>query len=165
VTLWCLTFGAANMTFLCLLYEVKPWDHCFFVLRCFDDTVHNFKVPSKIDSLAMRKVRWKVRFFYPSFYKPGYKKHRFTTQISKVFFDTEWKDKNRFAYYRSTKNKKKIIQTPFLEKLESFKNAKKILLCGVLIHSNLYLTSLTNFGEWRKHKQIKYDAATLKKVL
>ncbi|XP_041847233.1 oxysterol-binding protein-related protein 1-like [Melanotaenia boesemani] len=36
---------------------VKPWDHCFFMLRCFDDTVHNFKVPSKIDSLAARK-KW-----------------------------------------------------------------------------------------------------------
>ncbi|KAI3374923.1 hypothetical protein L3Q82_021455 [Scortum barcoo] len=36
---------------------VKPWDHCFFVLRCFDDTVHYFKVPSKTDSVATRK-RW-----------------------------------------------------------------------------------------------------------
>ncbi|KAM6918580.1 oxysterol-binding protein-related protein 1-like [Xenentodon cancila] len=36
---------------------VKPWDHCFFMLRCFDDTVHNFKVASKINSLAKRK-RW-----------------------------------------------------------------------------------------------------------
>ncbi|XP_074507458.1 oxysterol-binding protein-related protein 1-like isoform X1 [Sebastes fasciatus] len=36
---------------------VKPWDHCFFTLRCFDDTVHNFKVSSKTDSMATRK-RW-----------------------------------------------------------------------------------------------------------
>ncbi|XP_043990248.1 oxysterol-binding protein-related protein 1 isoform X2 [Gambusia affinis] len=36
---------------------VKPWDHCFFMLRCIDDTVHNFKVPSKMDSIATRK-RW-----------------------------------------------------------------------------------------------------------
>ncbi|XP_041804957.1 oxysterol-binding protein-related protein 1-like isoform X2 [Chelmon rostratus] len=36
---------------------VKPWDHCFFMLRCFDDTVHYFKVPSKTDSVATRK-RW-----------------------------------------------------------------------------------------------------------
>uniref|UniRef100_A0A3Q2PN88 Oxysterol-binding protein n=1 Tax=Fundulus heteroclitus TaxID=8078 RepID=A0A3Q2PN88_FUNHE len=36
---------------------VKPWDHCFFTVRCFDDTVHNFKVPSKMDSMATRK-RW-----------------------------------------------------------------------------------------------------------
>ncbi|XP_070700711.1 oxysterol-binding protein-related protein 1-like [Pempheris klunzingeri] len=36
---------------------VKPWDHCFFMLRCFDDTVHYFKVPSKTDSMATRK-RW-----------------------------------------------------------------------------------------------------------
>ncbi|XP_040910704.1 oxysterol-binding protein-related protein 1-like isoform X2 [Toxotes jaculatrix] len=36
---------------------VKPWDHCFFMLRCFDDTVHNFKVPSKTDSVATRK-KW-----------------------------------------------------------------------------------------------------------
>ncbi|XP_059200211.1 oxysterol-binding protein-related protein 1-like isoform X2 [Centropristis striata] len=36
---------------------VKPWDHCFFMLRCFDDTVHNFKVSSKTDSVATRK-RW-----------------------------------------------------------------------------------------------------------
>ncbi|XP_031150050.1 oxysterol-binding protein-related protein 1 isoform X1 [Sander lucioperca] len=36
---------------------VKPWDHCFFMLRCFDDTLHYFKVPSKTDSVATRK-RW-----------------------------------------------------------------------------------------------------------
>nr|XP_046265225.1 oxysterol-binding protein-related protein 1-like isoform X2 [Scatophagus argus] len=36
---------------------IKPWDHCFFMLRCFDDTVHYFKVPSKTDSMATRK-RW-----------------------------------------------------------------------------------------------------------
>ncbi|KAF7222495.1 oxysterol-binding protein-related protein 1 [Nothobranchius furzeri] len=36
---------------------VKPWDHCFFVLRCFDDTVHHFKVPSNLDSISTRK-RW-----------------------------------------------------------------------------------------------------------
>ncbi|XP_071346608.1 oxysterol-binding protein-related protein 1-like isoform X2 [Trachinotus anak] len=36
---------------------VKPWDHCFFMLRCFDDTVLNFKVPSKTDSVATRK-KW-----------------------------------------------------------------------------------------------------------
>ncbi|PWA25226.1 hypothetical protein CCH79_00005333 [Gambusia affinis] len=37
--------------------DVKPWDHCFFMLRCIDDTVHNFKVPSKMDSIATRKAR------------------------------------------------------------------------------------------------------------
>uniref|UniRef100_A0A8D3DB01 Oxysterol-binding protein n=1 Tax=Scophthalmus maximus TaxID=52904 RepID=A0A8D3DB01_SCOMX len=36
---------------------VKPWDHCFFMLRCFDGTVHSFKVPSKMDSVATRK-KW-----------------------------------------------------------------------------------------------------------
>uniref|UniRef100_A0A3Q1HZQ0 Oxysterol-binding protein n=1 Tax=Anabas testudineus TaxID=64144 RepID=A0A3Q1HZQ0_ANATE len=36
---------------------VKPWDHCFFTLSCFDGTVHYFKVPSKTDSIATRK-RW-----------------------------------------------------------------------------------------------------------
>ncbi|XP_067330592.1 oxysterol-binding protein-related protein 1-like isoform X2 [Channa argus] len=36
---------------------VKPWDHCFFMLRCFDATVHSFKVPSKTDSVATRK-KW-----------------------------------------------------------------------------------------------------------
>ncbi|XP_071773109.1 oxysterol-binding protein-related protein 1-like isoform X1 [Centroberyx gerrardi] len=36
---------------------VKPWDNCFFTLRCFDDTVHYFKVSSKTDSVATRK-RW-----------------------------------------------------------------------------------------------------------
>ncbi|XP_018532081.1 oxysterol-binding protein-related protein 1 isoform X1 [Lates calcarifer] len=36
---------------------VKPWDHCFFMLRCFDDTVHYFKVPSKTNSVATRK-KW-----------------------------------------------------------------------------------------------------------
>ncbi|XP_070830386.1 oxysterol-binding protein-related protein 1-like isoform X1 [Chaetodon trifascialis] len=36
---------------------VKPWDHCFFMLRCFDDSVHYFKVPSKTHSMATRK-KW-----------------------------------------------------------------------------------------------------------
>uniref|UniRef100_A0A3Q3MTN2 Oxysterol binding protein-like 1A n=1 Tax=Labrus bergylta TaxID=56723 RepID=A0A3Q3MTN2_9LABR len=36
---------------------IKPWDHCFFTLKCFDDTLHCFKVPSKTDSVATRKVR------------------------------------------------------------------------------------------------------------
>uniref|UniRef100_A0A668ACQ9 Oxysterol-binding protein n=1 Tax=Myripristis murdjan TaxID=586833 RepID=A0A668ACQ9_9TELE len=36
---------------------VKPWDNCFFTLRCFDDTVHCFKVSSKTDSVATRK-KW-----------------------------------------------------------------------------------------------------------
>ncbi|XP_053186704.1 oxysterol-binding protein-related protein 1-like [Scomber japonicus] len=36
---------------------VKPWDHCVFMLRCFDDTLHYFKVSSKTDSVAARK-RW-----------------------------------------------------------------------------------------------------------
>ncbi|XP_042284804.1 oxysterol-binding protein-related protein 1-like isoform X3 [Thunnus maccoyii] len=36
---------------------VKPWDHCVFMLRCFDDTVLYFKVSSKTDSMATRK-RW-----------------------------------------------------------------------------------------------------------
>ncbi|XP_069548131.1 oxysterol-binding protein-related protein 2-like isoform X1 [Brachyistius frenatus] len=36
---------------------VKPWDHCLFMLKCFDDTLHYFKVPSKTDSLATRQ-RW-----------------------------------------------------------------------------------------------------------
>ncbi|XP_070774257.1 oxysterol-binding protein-related protein 1-like [Enoplosus armatus] len=40
---------------------VKPWDHCFFMLRCFDDSVHYFKVPSKTDSVATRK-RWLEAF-------------------------------------------------------------------------------------------------------
>ncbi|KAM3866221.1 oxysterol-binding protein-related protein 1-like [Diretmus argenteus] len=33
---------------------VKPWDHCFFTLRCFDGTIHHFKVSSKTDSMATR---------------------------------------------------------------------------------------------------------------
>uniref|UniRef100_A0AAX7TMW0 Oxysterol-binding protein n=1 Tax=Astatotilapia calliptera TaxID=8154 RepID=A0AAX7TMW0_ASTCA len=36
---------------------VKPWDHCFFMLRCFDDSVHYFKVPSQTNAVATRK-RW-----------------------------------------------------------------------------------------------------------
>ncbi|XP_030017214.1 oxysterol-binding protein-related protein 1-like isoform X1 [Sphaeramia orbicularis] len=36
---------------------VKPWDHCFFMLRCFDETVLYFKVPSKTNSIATRK-KW-----------------------------------------------------------------------------------------------------------
>uniref|UniRef100_A0A7N9ARX3 Oxysterol-binding protein n=1 Tax=Mastacembelus armatus TaxID=205130 RepID=A0A7N9ARX3_9TELE len=41
----------------CLSLQVKPWDHCFFMLKCLDGTVHYFKVPSKTDSVATRKVR------------------------------------------------------------------------------------------------------------
>uniref|UniRef100_A0A3B4G295 Oxysterol-binding protein n=1 Tax=Pundamilia nyererei TaxID=303518 RepID=A0A3B4G295_9CICH len=40
-----------------LLFQVKPWDHCFFMLRCFDDSVHYFKVPSQTNAVATRK-RW-----------------------------------------------------------------------------------------------------------
>ncbi|CAJ1072335.1 oxysterol-binding protein-related protein 1-like isoform X1 [Xyrichtys novacula] len=40
---------------------VKPWDHCFFMLRCFDDTLHYFKVPSKTNSMATRK-KWMDAF-------------------------------------------------------------------------------------------------------
>ncbi|KAM6948733.1 oxysterol-binding protein-related protein 1-like [Aplochiton taeniatus] len=36
---------------------VKPWDNCFFTLRCFDSVVYHFKVSSKTDSVAARK-RW-----------------------------------------------------------------------------------------------------------
>ncbi|XP_076000601.1 oxysterol-binding protein-related protein 1-like isoform X2 [Genypterus blacodes] len=36
---------------------IKPWDHCFFTLRCFDDTVLCFKVSSKTNSMATRK-KW-----------------------------------------------------------------------------------------------------------
>ncbi|XP_023282967.1 oxysterol-binding protein-related protein 1-like [Seriola lalandi dorsalis] len=36
---------------------VKPWDDCFFMLRCFDDTVLYFKVSSKTNSVATRK-KW-----------------------------------------------------------------------------------------------------------
>nr|XP_057923605.1 oxysterol-binding protein-related protein 1-like isoform X2 [Doryrhamphus excisus] len=35
---------------------VKPWDHCFFMLRCADDSALCFKVPSKMDSVATRKM-------------------------------------------------------------------------------------------------------------
>ncbi|KAM9350210.1 oxysterol-binding protein-related protein 1-like isoform 2-T2 [Symphorus nematophorus] len=50
---------------------VKPWDHCFFMLRCFDDTVHYFKVPSKTDSVATRK-RWLDAFEAHSSYSTRY---------------------------------------------------------------------------------------------
>ncbi|XP_057713333.1 oxysterol-binding protein-related protein 1-like isoform X3 [Corythoichthys intestinalis] len=36
---------------------VKPWDHCFFMLKCADNSALCFKVPSKTDSVASRK-RW-----------------------------------------------------------------------------------------------------------
>ncbi|XP_061878640.1 oxysterol-binding protein-related protein 1-like isoform X2 [Entelurus aequoreus] len=36
---------------------IKPWDNCFFMLRCADDSALCFKVPSKMDSVAKRK-RW-----------------------------------------------------------------------------------------------------------
>ncbi|XP_068196852.1 oxysterol-binding protein-related protein 1-like isoform X2 [Antennarius striatus] len=40
---------------------VKPLDHCFFTLRCFDDTELYFKVPPKMNSLSARK-RWLEAF-------------------------------------------------------------------------------------------------------
>ncbi|XP_026168984.1 oxysterol-binding protein-related protein 1-like isoform X2 [Mastacembelus armatus] len=46
---------------------VKPWDHCFFMLKCLDGTVHYFKVPSKTDSVATRK-KWLDAFEAHSFY-------------------------------------------------------------------------------------------------
>ncbi|XP_072297644.1 oxysterol-binding protein-related protein 1-like isoform X2 [Eucyclogobius newberryi] len=36
---------------------VKPWDHCFFMLRCSDGAVLNFKVSSTIHSITKRK-KW-----------------------------------------------------------------------------------------------------------
>ncbi|XP_016898081.1 oxysterol-binding protein-related protein 1-like isoform X2 [Cynoglossus semilaevis] len=36
---------------------VKPWDHCFFTVRCSDNNVHSFKVASKTNSLSTRK-KW-----------------------------------------------------------------------------------------------------------
>ncbi|CAB1317431.1 unnamed protein product [Coregonus sp. 'balchen'] len=37
--------------------RVKAWDKCFFSLRCFDHSLHHFKVSSKTDPEAIRK-RW-----------------------------------------------------------------------------------------------------------
>ncbi|XP_074545061.1 oxysterol-binding protein-related protein 1-like isoform X2 [Halichoeres trimaculatus] len=53
---------------------VKPWDHCFFMLRCFDDTLHYFKVSSKTDSMATRK-RWLDAFEAHSSYSTGHSTH------------------------------------------------------------------------------------------
>ncbi|KAK7945605.1 hypothetical protein WMY93_001333 [Mugilogobius chulae] len=36
---------------------VKPWDHCFFMLTCFDGTLLNFKVAPTIHSITKRK-KW-----------------------------------------------------------------------------------------------------------
>uniref|UniRef100_A0A8C7M8M7 Oxysterol-binding protein n=1 Tax=Oncorhynchus kisutch TaxID=8019 RepID=A0A8C7M8M7_ONCKI len=38
--------------------RVKAWDKCFFSLRCFDHSLHHFKVSSKTDPEAIRKVKW-----------------------------------------------------------------------------------------------------------
>uniref|UniRef100_A0A3B3HWL5 Uncharacterized protein n=1 Tax=Oryzias latipes TaxID=8090 RepID=A0A3B3HWL5_ORYLA len=38
------------------MLPVKLWDHCFFMLRCFDDTVHHFRVPSKINSVCHHSI-------------------------------------------------------------------------------------------------------------
>ncbi|XP_077376556.1 oxysterol-binding protein-related protein 1-like isoform X2 [Festucalex cinctus] len=46
---------------------VKPWDHCFFMLKCADNSALCFKVPSKTDSVATRK-RWLDAFEAHSFY-------------------------------------------------------------------------------------------------
>uniref|UniRef100_A0A8C4NLW2 Oxysterol-binding protein n=1 Tax=Dicentrarchus labrax TaxID=13489 RepID=A0A8C4NLW2_DICLA len=56
---------------------VKPWDHCFFMLRCFDDAVHYFKVPSKTDSIATRK-RWLDAFEAHSSYSTRHHTHEDT---------------------------------------------------------------------------------------
>ncbi|XP_056276820.1 oxysterol-binding protein-related protein 1 isoform X2 [Pseudoliparis swirei] len=56
---------------------VKPWDHCFFVLRCLDDAVHYFKVSSKTDSVSTRK-RWLDAFEAHSSYST---RHRAREEI------------------------------------------------------------------------------------
>uniref|UniRef100_A0A669ENZ6 Oxysterol-binding protein n=1 Tax=Oreochromis niloticus TaxID=8128 RepID=A0A669ENZ6_ORENI len=43
-----------------LLFQVKPWDHCFFTLRCFDDSVHYFKVPSQTNSNVFSAIKYLV---------------------------------------------------------------------------------------------------------
>ncbi|XP_065810159.1 oxysterol-binding protein-related protein 1-like isoform X1 [Labrus bergylta] len=53
---------------------IKPWDHCFFTLKCFDDTLHCFKVPSKTDSVATRK-RWLDAFEAHSSYSTRHSTH------------------------------------------------------------------------------------------
>ncbi|TNN49015.1 Oxysterol-binding protein-related protein 1 [Liparis tanakae] len=56
---------------------VKPWDHCFFVLRCLDDAVHYLKVSSKTDSVSTRK-RWLDAFEAHSSYSA---RHRTREEI------------------------------------------------------------------------------------
>uniref|UniRef100_A0AAX7T6C5 Oxysterol-binding protein n=1 Tax=Astatotilapia calliptera TaxID=8154 RepID=A0AAX7T6C5_ASTCA len=40
---------------------VKPWDHCFFMLRCFDDSVHYFKVPSQTNAVLTGTLLLKAK--------------------------------------------------------------------------------------------------------
>ncbi|XP_056913726.1 oxysterol-binding protein-related protein 1-like isoform X2 [Takifugu flavidus] len=57
---------------------IKPWDHCFFMLRCFDDSVLYFKVASRTNSLATRK-KWLDAFeAHSSFSTHHYTEEKFT---------------------------------------------------------------------------------------
>uniref|UniRef100_H3DCN8 Oxysterol-binding protein n=1 Tax=Tetraodon nigroviridis TaxID=99883 RepID=H3DCN8_TETNG len=68
---------------------VKPWDHCFFMLRCFDDTVLYFKVASKTNSVATRK-KWLDAFeAHSSFSTRRYTEERFTDATDGDVMTTE----------------------------------------------------------------------------
>ncbi|CAL8279905.1 unnamed protein product [Lota lota] len=46
---------------------IKPWDNCYFTLRCFDSTDHHFKVSSKTNSITTRR-KWLDAFDVHSTY-------------------------------------------------------------------------------------------------
>lgn len=53
----CVCCFCARLFSIVLIFQIRAKDSCFFTLKCFDDSVHHFKVSPKNDPEATRKVR------------------------------------------------------------------------------------------------------------
>lgn len=51
-------FSFSWLFFFHLVFKMRSKDKCIFTLKCFDDSVHYFKVSSKKEPEATRKVRF-----------------------------------------------------------------------------------------------------------
>lgn len=58
---WCHSFYKTSVFFF-FVFQIRARDGCFFTLKCFDDSVHHFKVSPKDDPEATRKVRFDFSF-------------------------------------------------------------------------------------------------------
>ncbi|KAJ8012109.1 hypothetical protein DPEC_G00065260 [Dallia pectoralis] len=72
---------------------VKAWDKCFFGLRCFDHSLHHFKVSSKVDPEGVRK-RWLVALGDHAAYSS---RHSTQEQTAKDEEDDEYKLQDNLA--------------------------------------------------------------------